>query len=765
MKQFLSLIFIFIGSYQCFSQEVNPRFLRGEVFDTQGSPIAGAVLNISSKSGKSWNCVADKNGRFECSIGDQLNFRVKISADGFSPMSRDFESSQNLPDELKFVLSPAGFRENVIVTTSITESSLSDNPASVVSLPMGDIKSTASPAIDDALRQTVGFSLFRRSNSRNANPTTQGTSLRGVNASGASRTRVSDDGIRLNDPFGGWIPWSSVATIGVERIEVLRGGASGLYGTDALGGAINIIRQIPNDDKLTVSAEIFGGGQETYSASVFVGYRYENWVINSSASAFQTRGYKIVEEASRGLVDDYANSKNTNFSARIGRRFGDRINGFIKGSYFGEARNNGTPVQKNRTHFRKFAAGFDLLEFDSGSDGPLDGMSLAVRAYGGTQVFDQTFSAVAADRDSERLVRLQRVPSQFAGFFGTFTATINDQTLLAGFETREVRGSSDETGFFGGNASSRLGSGGRERTYGAYFQDFVKAGEKLVFVGNIRFDFWENYRGLKTLVFTSSNQTTTTIFPERSESAFSPGGSVLFRATKRVSFYGNASRSFRAPTLNELYRGFRVGSTITDPNENLKAEKALNFEAGSSYTDNYLYLRGNFFWTRVSDSIANITLNSTPSLIFRQRLNAGTIKVIGFEAEAEAKIMDFGLKLGYLYAESKFDDFPANRTIEGLTVPQVPNHQVTIRADFRQFKGWNLSVQSRAASEQFDNDLNTLRLEPYFYADVFAGKSFKENWQVFFAVENILNSRYSIGKTPVRTVGTPINFRIGLRWN
>src|SRR5712691_9642889 len=79
--------------------------------------------------------------------------------------------------------------------------------------------------------------------SREANPTSQGVSLRGIGASGASRALVLDDGIPLNDPFGGWIYWGRIPLAAIERVEILRGGASDLYGSAAMGGVIDCVRR------------------------------------------------------------------------------------------------------------------------------------------------------------------------------------------------------------------------------------------------------------------------------------------------------------------------------------------------------------------------------------------------------------------------------------------------------------------------------------------------------------------------------------------
>lgn len=761
MKFLILIVYVLVGPFQASSQQ-RQESLRGSVLDSNGLPVIEAKVEVSNSS-ETNSCKTNEQGKFLCLIKTGESFTVTIQADGFSILLRKFPNTQDLDREITFTLLPRLIRGDVLVTTGRTETLLSETASSVAKLSKEALDNTASPTIDDALRQTVGFSLFRRSNSRNANPTTQGTSLRGINASGASRSLVLFDGIPLNDGFGGWIVWSRVPKIAIDRIEVLRGGASSLYGSSSLGGTINVIpKRTTTAEKFTFSAEFFGGTQNTFSGSTFFGFTLNDWTADLSLSIFQTKGYKIVDEAERGLADDFANSHNSNFSGRFARNLSSNANIFIKASSFGEGRNNGTPIQKNRTHFRQVAIGADFDVGDLGSS--FSNSNLNLRAYGGTQVFDQNFSAVAANRNSEFLVRLQRVPSQNFGASGQFTTIFNNQAFLAGFETKEVRGASNELGFFGGRLSSRLGSGGRERTYGAYFQDLARVGENLVLAASIRFDSWKNSRALRSQLTISTNQTTITEFPDRTQNALSPSGSVLFHATDKISFYINASRSFRAPTLNELYRGFRVGSVITDPNENLVAEKANNFETGASYSNQKFYVRGNFYWTEVSDAVANVTVNTTPTLVFRQRQNAGKTRVRGLEIEAEAKLNDFGFTLGYLLADAKFVDFPSNPSIEGLRLPQVPKHQFTFQTQYTNKRGWTIALQGRASSAQFDDDLNTQSLERYVQTDIFFAKRFKKDLQIFLAIENIFNSRYSIGRTPVRTVSSPTNFRIGLRW-
>lgn len=759
MKFLYPFLFVLIGFFQCFSQTAN---LQGVVRDSEGSIVSGAEIKIFENETEISVCRTDSEGEFSCSVNGDKSFSITIRADGFSILRQSFRNFQGFKQGLTFTLAPPDLRSEVVVSANRTATRLDETPASVITLGQNQLQTTAAPVLDDALRQTVGFSLFRRSSSRQANPTTQGTSLRGINASGASRSLVLFDEIPVNDAFGGWIYWSRIPTVAVEKIEVLRGGASSLYGSDALGGTISVVPREAKK-KFDFAAELFGGSQKTFSGSTFLGFKKDAWTADFTASVFQTRGYRIVEEAERGLVDDFANSRNANFSAKIARNFGESADVFVRANYFGEERNNGTPVQKNRTLFRQIAAGGDFDLENSRFEIPNSKFSF--RIFAGKQVFDQTFSAVSGSRNRENLVRLQRVPSQNFGFSSRFLTVFKNQTLLFGLEANEVRGASDELGFFGGRATSRSGAGGRERAFGVYFQDFARIGERLILAGSLRFDRWTNFRALNSVLSLSRNQTTTNVFPDRSESAVSPSGSILFQATAEVSLYFNASRSFRAPTLNELYRGFRVGDVVTNPNENLEAEKANNFEAGMSYGKRNFYLRGNVFQTQIFDSVANVTIGVTPNLITRQRQNAGETRVRGLEIEAETRVSDFDFSLGYLLSDAKFADFPSNPELEGLRLPQVPLHQVTLQTRYQPGKGWSFALQGRASSEQFDDDLNQFRLEPFFQLDLFGAKRFGENWQIFAGIENVFNSRYSIGRTPVRTVSSPINARIGIRWN
>jgi outer membrane receptor protein involved in Fe transport len=173
-------------------------------------------------------------------------------------------------------------------------------------------------------------------------------------------------------------------------------------------------------------------------------------------------------------------------------------------------------------------------------------------------------------------------------------------------------------------------------------------------------------------------------------------------------------------------------------------------------------VRGNFFYAYVDDAIASVTVGITPSVIIRQRQNAGDIRSRGFEIDANSSAGPVQFTGSYQFADSVVAAFPTNINESSLRTPQVPRHQLSLQAKIAVRK-WDLAIQIRASSEQFDDDLNQFRLESYFQADAFFSRRINKHLTFFAAAENLFNTRYSIGRTPLRTVNSPVGIRVGIR--
>ena len=753
-------------------QTTSPSQIAGVVTDQTGAAIVSAEVVFTSGSLVARQ-VTDDRGEFVFSQISAESGVLKVSATGFQVRSLNWPSTDLQSGDwrstdqragsspLQIVLLPATAAQQITVAANRTGMRVIENATSVTILSSPDLDATAAFRVDDILRQVPGFSLFRRTTSRTANPTTQGVSLRGLGASGASRALVLDDGFPLNDPFGGWVYWDRTPRVSIDRIEVASGGASHLYGSDALGGVINIFRAPV--DRNALSLEVAGGNENSPDVSLAASRKMGPWAVGLTSELFRTDGYIAVPADLRGAVDTPVNSQNAMGDVTVHRQFGDRGAIFARGSVFGESRNNGTPLQTNSTTIR---------EIDLG--GNWDGRALGsfeLRAYASRQNLDQSFSSISSDRSSESLTRTQRVPAQDVGFSAQWGHTLGTrQHLVAGLEESNIHGQTNEQGYFGGHPTSTSAGGGREVTWGAYIEDIIRVAPDWLLTAGGRVDHWQNFDAFAPP--NPAQPVGAAPLPDRSESFFSPRLALLHKLTNHVSLTASGYRSFRAPTLNELYRGFRAGNVFTENNANLRAERLTGAEGGAIVTgwNQRLMLRGNYFWNEITRPIANVTLTTTPSLITRQRQNLGSTVSQGVELEASGQVSNsIMVSGGYEYTNATVTSFtvdPAlaglNPSLVGLDVPQVPRHQFDFQVRYtRPFI--LLGVQGRFGGNQFDDDQNTLLLRRYFTLDLNATHTLRPGVDVFVAVENLLNQRYDVGRTPVLTVGPPILARAGLR--
>ncbi len=218
-----------------------PQELRGVVKDRSGAVIAKAQVLLRAE-GQEISRTTQADGSFVFTGITATSGTLVVSASGFASRTTAWHAGAN---QFTITLVPAAVQQSLDVTatrTSILPTGVDDLEAQpdAVTISSTQLQQWGALATDDKLRNIAGFSLLRRSGSQTANPTSQGVSLRGLGASGASRALVLADGIPLNDPFGGWIDWARLPQASLDQVQIVPGGVSALYGNDALGGVINL---------------------------------------------------------------------------------------------------------------------------------------------------------------------------------------------------------------------------------------------------------------------------------------------------------------------------------------------------------------------------------------------------------------------------------------------------------------------------------------------------------------------------------------------
>jgi outer membrane receptor protein involved in Fe transport len=711
----------------------------GTVLDPSGAPVPNASVRLEASGATVAEDRTGNDGRFAFTSDAQGNLRIVVSAPGFAQATA---SAPAAGESLQVTLQPAPFFEAVNVTSSRGDAPRADPTVTMTVISSSELLTSAAVTLDDALKMVPGFTLFRRTSSRTANPTAQGVALRGIGGTAQSRSLVLVDGVPLNDAFGGWIYWDKIPQVALDRVEVQRGSGSDLYGADAVGGVVQLLTQRPGRPSGTALIE--GGGLGTGRASLFAGGRTRGWRYSASGEWFNIDGYIPVSTeqdpgiAPRGPVDSLLGSTHLSGYASTGYQASNGWRFDVVANVFDEDRTNGTPQSINSTQWRQ----------GSGEvAGAVGGGLLSARGFGGTQDYRQTFTTVNATRTAETLIRDQSVPSMSGGLGGQWFRAWGAHSVLVGSEARYIDGTSVDTPYAQGQPLPIVEVGGTQRLGSAFVQDTWRPGDRLTIALGAHGDVWHSESGQTGF--------------SKSSGSFNPRASASYRLGESGAIIrGAAYHGFRAPTLNELYRNISVGNTQTRPNEALEPERLTGGDVGVMVTRGRVSARVTGFWNVLDEAITAITLSSTPTVIIKQRANADTVHASGLELEASMRLSS---SLSATFAGGFIGStFQGDTSLNGNEVPQVPDYNLGIGVRYTP-SAWSTSAQLRITGPQFEDDQNIYTLRHATVLDVFVGRTVARGVTAFVAVENLFNATYDVGRTPVLTTGLPRAGRAGVR--
>jgi outer membrane receptor protein involved in Fe transport len=785
----------------------------GVVKDPSGAAIPGASVTIQSASGTNQQTVTSgPDGRFTFdTIPDGAVLIVR--AGGFAEQRQTVSAD----GPVEITLQPPSILETVVVTPGRTEQRLGDTPASVNVVTGEQIESSPAVMVDDVLRTVPSFSLFRRANSVVAQPTTQGVSLRGIGPSGQSRTLVLLDGVPFNDPFGGWVYWTRVPMVSVDRIEVTEDTASGLYGNYAMGGVINIVTSRPTRRMLELKPQfgVFstrGGSDDSGATPKFDMFASDVWKkvgVAVEASAFDTDGFRTVTTEA-GPVDNNARVDYHNVTGKVEYLPTERVNVSGRVGYFRENRDNGKIGEQNDTKWTSLSGGV-RVRMPDGSD-------FQSRLFGDIQKAHYNFLAVSNSSTLRNFVRLatdQRVPvNGFGGMVQWQKVLGTRQVLTSGVDWRWVDGDSREdsyspiagagAGADGVTLPARLNiqriSGGSQLSQGVFVQDVFTPTDKLVLTLNGRVDHWKNYDGhnLETTVATGGpTANNRPALPDRTDTVFSPRVAALYHVTDKVTTWGAVNSGFRAPTLTELYRQFSVGAITTRPNNQLGPERLVGGELGLNVAPRRdLTARITWFDNRVKDPVSNVTMSpGLPNFEVAcaglaigncvQKQNLGRTKIQGIQTDVEYLLgREWRVSAAYIYNSAKVTDGgEVDADLVGNYLAQVPKNRGSLQIAYSNPALINVALAFQFVGLQYNDDENdqfipaaTLAaagydtdigagLPGYSTVDLLASRDISNRFQVFVGVQNLTDKEFFVQTNP-STLGSPrlINFGVRVRF-
>lgn len=660
--------------------------------------------------------------------------------------------------------------DEVVVTAARLPPAAGEAAFSVVRL--DGLALDRSTRLDEALASVPAVSLFRRTTSLSANPTTQGISLRAIAPSGAGRTLVTLDGVPLNDPFGGWVLWSQLPTEALESLDIVRGAGAGPYGAGALTGVIQL-RERERGGVLDASIAERGGARLAGAGGLDAGPLR----LTGSALYETSDGYTPVRGAAAGTADTPLDLTTKAAALRLDAPLGEASLS-LRASAYDEERGSGLMGAQSSASGHLLSA--------TAAKRPQDGdYGWRLQAWRRESDFANTSVAVAADRNATTPANDQyETPATGWGVNAALRRASRDVAggrleWELGADARFNEGETRERFRFMDGAFTRDRIAGGETAVAGLYGEASWRNDLWLVAGGLRLDSWKNENG-RRLERDRADGTATLDEADTDRSGEVVSARLAARRFLGGGWAGRAAAysGFRPATLNELHRPFRVGNDLTEANAALVPETLQGVEAGLAYEGPIAAFGATLFWNRIEDAIVNVTIGEGPgtfpragfvpaSGVLRQRQNAGTIQATGIELTARRSLPG-GLSLdgAVSVTDARMDGGSAAPQLTGLRPAQAPIWSATAGLDWRVGDRLTLAAQARYESKRFEDDLNSRVLGAAVVVDARAEWRMTPAAMIWAAADNLFDEAVEVSETGtgVEGYGPPRTLRLGVRW-
>lgn len=602
------------------------------------------------------------------------------------------------------------------------------------------VNGTASNRLDDVLRDVAGLAQFRRSDSRSSHPTAQGITLRGLGGNASSRVLLLLDGVPQADPFGGWIAFPALPPVAFESVRVTRGGGSGYAGAGALAGTI----ELDTAWRPPATAAIAYGSRNSIDASFVGSTGSSHGFVTLSGQYARGDGFVPVIAAQRGPADRAAPYEQASVALRGAVDIG-RIELQPSLSAFRDRRDRGLVFTGVRSD------GVDASV-------RLVGFQWSALAYVQTRQFASGFASVDAARTSATPTLDQySVPATgIGGRFEIERSLRSRANFRLGADVRAVSGRTQELfSYTAGLPTRRREAGGRSLTLGAFADISYMRGDLTLSAGG-RLDRWQIGGGhLLETPLAGGPVLTDLVFADRGGWEGSGRIGAALKPAYGLTLRTAAYRGWRMPTLNELYRPFRVGADATGANPLLAPERLTGVEAGLNFQPGGIDLTMTGYWNRIEGAIANVTLANGPGTfpgvgfvsaagVYRQRRNLDAVEARGVEIDLSLPVGPLNFQGSYAFTDARVRGSGAAAALDGLHPAQTARHQGSVTLGWQRF-GARVALTARYVAPQFEDDQNQRLLAEAFTLDGIARIPVIGAFGIELRGENLFDARVEAG--------------------
>ncbi|WP_201345050.1 TonB-dependent siderophore receptor [Thiohalobacter sp. COW1] len=638
----------------------------------------------------------------------------------------------------------------VVVTATRTERDISEVPASVSVITSEEIEKSTAQSADELLQGLAGVDV-RHSMGVLSVGTSNKVTMRGMGGLTEARALMLIDGVPVNEVWSGGVEWNQIPVEDIERIEVVRGAGSALYGSNAMGGVINIITKKPSEETQT-KVTLGYGSMDTKDGSASMSGSAGKWGYRLSGGITRSDGYQPLPENKLKATSIDKGAERENFRGVLSYDLTDSSLLSLTGEYYHHQTTGTYDIpgynpfeQKNKVLSAKYnnrlGGGRELSAtlYTKSEDSSYDNANYL------TGYTTNRFDSVSEQSNVGGNL-------QYTAPFSSSGAA--NHVITTGLDFRQGEIDRQDTYYDGSGRFIQVK--GSQRYAGLYAQDeiFLMDDDLVLNIGG-RYDYWKNYDGYNYDTVASPVETN---FEDASHSSFNPKLGAIYQLNPSTAIRGSVGKAFRAPNLYDLYRTYIATSTmIYYPNADLGPEKVLSYEVGlDQQLGDSATLSVTLYHNDAEDFISTLSITCTDPAFTScyEKQNVGEVSTQGVEVDFRyAFTRHWGLSANYTYNRSEVEKYDPDPTLEGNLLPDTPEHKGALSLTFSDPSLFTAKVTARYVGERYSNDTNTTEYDSYTLVDLHLSKDVGKHYRLSLDVNDLFDKTYTeYNVSPGRTV-------------